>query len=127
MSARVDRVVAWLRTFDPAAGPVASAFRALVGGIDPNVPVGRVTTIDRLMADATAEPRFNTALVSAPTTNPSCTLIVSHACWPPLKLHSAASCGTTAVAENHSAIASSSASASSHRFRQGSDMRARVV
>jgi hypothetical protein len=37
--------------------------------------------------------------------------MVSHACWLPLRSHSALSCGTTAEAENYNVIASSSAAA----------------
>ena len=57
------------------------------------------------------------ALSSAPTTKPSCTLIVSHDACAPLSFHSALSCGTTADAENQSDIASILPTASSQRLR----------
>src|SRR5262245_23418366 len=50
-------------------------------------------------------------------TNPAWTLIVSHDRPAPLKPQAAVSCGTTADAENHSAIARSSAAMRSTRFR----------
>ncbi len=55
---------------------------------------------------------------SAPTTNPICTLIVIQACPEPERFHSRASCGTTADAENQSAITSSWANASSSSVRR---------
>ena len=64
--------------------------------------------------------RLSTALSSAPATKPICTLIVSHDFWPSSRPNSMASCGTTAVAENHSVMISSSASASSQRMRHRS-------
>jgi hypothetical protein len=53
---------------------------------------------------------------SAPTTKPSCTLIVSHDAWAPLNSHSPLNCGTTADAENHNDIASISPAANSHKL-----------
>ncbi len=61
--------------------------------------------------------RLSTALSSAPTTKPSCTLIVSHDCPAPPSRHSSVSCGMTAEAENQSDMASISASANSQRLR----------
>src|SRR5262245_36926166 len=56
--------------------------------------------------------KLNTALTSAPATNPSCTLIVSHAASRSERSHASFNAGATALAENHSAIASSSTTAS---------------
>jgi putative ABC transport system permease protein len=49
---------------DPTAGPLAPAFRALLAGLDPAVPMGRVSTMDQLLSDSIAQPRFNTALLA---------------------------------------------------------------
>lgn len=50
---------------DDEAGPIAPAFRTLLAGLDPAVPMGRVSSIEELMAASIAEPRFNTALLVA--------------------------------------------------------------
>ncbi len=50
---------------DPAAGSIAPAFRTLLAGLDPAVPMGRVSTIEGLLADSVAQPRFYTALLVA--------------------------------------------------------------
>jgi hypothetical protein len=55
--------------------------------------------------------RLNTADTSAPATKPACTDMVSQARPPSSRLHAADSAGTTAEAENHTAIASNSAMA----------------
>jgi hypothetical protein len=49
-----------------------------------------------------------TALTRQPTTNPSCTPLVSAACMNPDNPYSPTSAGTTADAENHSASAATS-------------------
>ena len=61
--------------------------------------------------------RLSTALVRAPATKPSCTLMVSQAPAPPLRAHSASSCGSTAEAENQRAMARTLTAASNHRLR----------
>jgi putative ABC transport system permease protein len=48
---------------DPAAGSLAPAFRTLLAGLDPAVPMGRVSTMEQLLADSIAQPRFNTTLL----------------------------------------------------------------
>ena len=50
-----------------------------------------------------AKPR--TALVRVPTTNPACTVLVNRDAWVGVRVYSAAMEGTTAEAENHSAMA----------------------
>jgi len=50
---------------DPDAGSIAPAFRTLLAGLDPAVPMGRVSTIEGLLADSVAQPRFYTALLVA--------------------------------------------------------------
>src|SRR5436190_18233518 len=70
---------------------------------------------------ATRSGKFSTALTSAPTTNPSCTLIVSHAAAPSDRFHATFSAGATALAENHSPIASNSTSANNPSCVQRED------
>ena len=60
---------------------------------------------------------------SAPATNPTCTAIVSHDAPVLDRLHTLRSCGTTADAENHVVIASTSESASTARAWFRSDIR----
>src|SRR6185295_15701921 len=77
-----------------------------------------------------------TALKSVPTTNPSATLLDSAAACPPPIPNSALSTGTTAEAENHSDIASTShttrmprlpaLAAVQHRERAGSTVVRRI-
>src|SRR5215468_586005 len=50
----------------------------------------------------------NTAEPTAPATNPACTGAVSHAAAPALRCHWPARAGTTAEAENHTAMPSTS-------------------
>jgi putative ABC transport system permease protein len=50
---------------DDEAGSIAPAFRTLLAGLDPAVPMGRVSSVEELMAASIAEPRFNTALLVA--------------------------------------------------------------
>ncbi len=49
---------------DPSAGPIAPAFRTLLAGLDPAVPMGKVSTVEELLSDSIAQPRFNTALLA---------------------------------------------------------------
>ena len=58
----------------------------------------------RLSSRRSARPR--TAETRQPATKPSCTPLVNAACMNPVRRNSAVSCGTTAEAENQSAIAS---------------------
>jgi hypothetical protein len=88
-----------------------------------SVPVGSTTRISALATDATvaasmkkrrgssrsANPRI--ALVRLPTTYPACTPLVSDACKNGDNRYSASNAGTTADAENQSAIAATSQSA----------------
>jgi predicted permease len=46
------------------AGEVASGLRRVVAGIDPNIPVTRVRTMNEVVASSTAEPRSLTLLLS---------------------------------------------------------------
>jgi hypothetical protein len=62
--------------------------------------------------------RLKTALMSVPTTKPSCTESVSHPACVSVKDHSARIAGTTAEAENHSDMANNSASARRASARQ---------
>jgi putative ABC transport system permease protein len=47
----------------PGGGSVAPTVRAAIAAIDPAVPMGKVSQIEDLMANAVAQPRFNTALL----------------------------------------------------------------
>ena len=67
--------------------------------------------------DETLSARLSKADPNAPATNPICTDIVSHARPASLKLHALVRAGTTAEAENHTAMPSNSASASSNSVR----------
>jgi len=91
----------------PCAKTATAAFRSAPA------PAERAKSREAGMRSA----RFSEALNSAPATKPICTLIVIHDCSLPLRPHSAVSCGTTADPENHSAIASSVASASNPSVR----------
>jgi putative ABC transport system permease protein len=49
---------------DPEAGAFTPAFRTLLMGLDPAVPMGRVSTIEDLLAESMAQPRFNMTLLA---------------------------------------------------------------
>src|SRR5512140_877489 len=57
--------------------------------------------------------RLRSAAAAVPATKPSCTALLSHPAWTSLSAHAALSCGARALAENHTDIPSSSASARS--------------
>ena len=63
--------------------------------------------------------RPNAAEPTAPSTNPACTGAVIQAAAPALRCHWLARAGTTAEAENHTAMASTSTSAMSPRCTSG--------
>ena len=63
--------------------------------------------------------RLSTAEASAPTTKPAWTAAVSQAAPVGESAHAASRAGSTAVAENHSVMASSSPTASSVSWRMG--------
>jgi len=69
----------------------------------------------KIQAAATRSSRFDAARISAPATNPNWTESVSHDVSATSACHSRESCGITAVPENHSDFASSSASAMKQR------------
>lgn len=60
----------------------------------------------------TRSARLSAALSTAPNTNPSCTARVSPEAAASVSLHTTRSCGSTATAENHGAIARTTANAS---------------
>jgi len=69
----------------------------------------------RRASSRSANPRK--ALPRVPATKPACTLLVSRPARAPKMPNSAVSDGTTAVAENHSAIAANSQTASTVRAK----------
>jgi putative ABC transport system permease protein len=50
---------------DRGAGATASVVRAAVAGIDPELPIGDVKTIEQILADSTGQPRFRSFLVAS--------------------------------------------------------------
>ncbi len=50
---------------DRGAGEVASAVRAAVAQIDPNLPIGDVKTMEQIIQDSTGEPRFRSFLIAS--------------------------------------------------------------
>ena len=50
---------------DRGAGAVASAVKAAVAEIDPDLPIGDVKTMEQIIEDSTGEPRFRTFLIAS--------------------------------------------------------------
>jgi putative ABC transport system permease protein len=50
---------------DRGAGAVASAVKAAVAEIDPDLPIGDVKTMEQIIDDSTGEPRFRTFLIAS--------------------------------------------------------------
>jgi putative ABC transport system permease protein len=50
---------------DRGAGAVASAVKAAVAEIDPDLPIGDVKTMEQIIEDSTGEPRFRSFLIAS--------------------------------------------------------------
>ena len=50
---------------DRGAGAVASAVKAAVAQIDPDLPIGDVKTMEQIIEDSTGEPRFRSFLIAS--------------------------------------------------------------
>ncbi|MGE0866144.1 MAG: FtsX-like permease family protein, partial [Vicinamibacterales bacterium] len=50
---------------DKGAGATASIVRATVAGLDPELPVGDIKTIEQLIDESTGQPRFRSFLLTA--------------------------------------------------------------
>ncbi len=55
---------AMVRT-DRGAGPVASAVKAAVAEVDPDLPIGEVKTMEQMIEESTGEPRFRSFLIAS--------------------------------------------------------------
>ena len=50
---------------DRGAGAVASAVKAAVAQIDPDLPIGDVKTMEQIIEESTGEPRFRSFLIAS--------------------------------------------------------------
>jgi len=50
---------------DRGAGATASVVRAAVAGLDPELPIGEVRTIEQILSESTGQPRFRSFLIGS--------------------------------------------------------------